>query len=104
MPEKALFAQVELIQVWLAATTALLGGMVSYFHRVQQGMKPSWVSIFAHMAVSGFAGLMCWLGCVQFDVPGPLTAICTGLAGHLGAEFIKILEKKLENKINEVIN
>lgn len=103
MPEKTLplLPQVEWIHVWLAALTALWGGLVSYFRRVQSGHPHSWTSVTMHMAMSGFAGLMCWLGCVQFNVPAPLTAICTGLAGHMGAEFIKIIEDKFEARLNQ---
>lgn len=99
MPEKQLLGQINDAHIWLATLTALWGGLVSYFRRVQQGMKHSLISIVMHMSMSGFAGLMCWLGCIQFDVPGPLTAICTGLAGHMGAEFIKIIEAKFEDKL-----
>lgn len=101
MPERLVISQLEWTHLWLAAITALWGGLVSYFRRVQQGMKHSWVSVFMHMSMSGFAGLLCWLGCVQFEVPGPLTAICTGLAGHMGAEFIKIVESKFEKQLNQ---
>lgn len=101
MPDKIILQNVEWTHAWLAASTALWGGLVSYFLRVQSGHTHSWLSITMHMASSGFAGLMCWLGCVQFDVPPALTAICTGLAGHMGAEFIKILEKRFENRITE---
>lgn len=99
MPERTLIAQLNDAHIWLATLTALWGGLVSYFHRVQQGMRHSWISIVMHMSMSGFAGLMCWLGCLQFEVPGPLTAICTGLAGHMGAEFIKIIEARFESKL-----
>ena len=98
MPEKTIMNDAA---IWLAVLTALWGGLVSYFRRVQAGMRHSWGSILMHMASSGFAGLLCWLGCIQFDVPGPLTAICTGLAGHMGAEFIKILETRFEAKLRE---
>lgn len=101
MPEKQLLGQINDAHIWLATLTALWGGLVSYFRRVQQGMKHSLISIVMHMSMSGFAGLMCWLGCIQFDVPGPLTAICTGLAGHMGAEFIKIIEAKFEDKLKD---
>ena len=103
MPEKML-AQLEWTHLWLAATTALWGGLVSYFRRVQSGVPHSWISLFMHMAMSGFAGLMCWLGCLQFDAPGPLTAICTGLAGHMGAEFIRIIEEKFESKLESAVD
>lgn len=103
MPERLVVAQLEWTHVWFAAITALWGGLVSYFRRVQSGMPHSWVSVFMHMSMSGFAGLLCWLGCLQFDVPGPLTAICTGLAGHMGAEFIKIIEAKFEVRLRESV-
>lgn len=99
MPEKTLVSQFEWSHVWLAALTALWGGLVSYFRRVQAGHSHSWASVTMHMASSGFAGLMCWLGCLQFEVPGPLTAICTGLAGHMGAEFVKIIEARFAQQI-----
>ena len=102
MPERMLLNQLEWIHVWLAAVTALWGGLVSYFRRVQSGMKHSWISVFMHMSMSGFAGLLCWLGCLQFEVPGPLTAICTGLAGHMGAEFIKIIEAKFSKQLHQM--
>lgn len=100
--EKTLMNQLNDSAVWLALLTALWGGLVSYFRRVQQGAKHSWLSIAMHMTSSGFAGLLCWLGCIQFDVPAALTAICTGLAGHMGAEFIKILETRFDSKLREL--
>ena len=103
MPEKTIIAlansDIQWNHVWLAILTALWGGLVSYFSRIQRGASHSWASVTMHMTMSGFAGLMCWLGCLQFDVPAPLTAICTGLAGHMGAEFVKILEAKFQAKI-----
>lgn len=85
----------------LAALTALWGGIVSYFRRIQSGEKHSWLSAAMHMTVAGFAGLMCWLGCVQFDVPAPITAICTGLAGHTGAEFLRIIEERFRRALHD---
>ena len=101
MPERLISNGIEWFHVWLAAITAMWGGLVSYFRRIQQGLKPSWVSALMHLSMSGFAGLMCWLGCVQFEVPGPMTALCCGLAGHMGAEFIKIIEAKFASKLTE---
>lgn len=106
MPEKTALqtfltsAGLDWLHIWLAAVTALWGGLVSYFRRIQGGMPHSWLSITMHMGMSGFAGLICWLACVQFAAPGPLTAICTGLAGHMGAEFIKIIEGRFVKKID----
>lgn len=102
MPERFLLfgsVQIDWMHSWFAALTAMWGGLVSYFRSIQSGNKHSFVSAAMHMSMSGFAGLLCWLGCIQFEVPGPLTAICTGLAGHMGAEFIKILEVRFSNRL-----
>jgi hypothetical protein len=101
-PEKTFFEQIQWTQAWLAALSALWGGVVSYFMRIQSGQPHSLFIICMHLSMSGFAGLMCWLGCVQFGASVPITAICTGLAGHMGAEFIKILELKFQERINRI--
>lgn len=102
MPEKSMLDQIQWFHAWLAAITAMWGGLVSYFRRIQTGEKHSWWGAIMHMSMSCFAGLMCWLGCVYFDIPGPITAMCTGLAGHMGAEFIKIIEAKFISKLSRV--
>lgn len=102
MPEKDIIANIGQFHAWLAGLTALWGGMVSYLRRVQRGEKFHAISAVMHLSMSAFAGLMCWLGCVQFDIPPALTAICTGLSGHMGAEFIKIIEDKFRSRIEEV--
>lgn len=101
MPERTLLSQIEWIHVWLAAVTALWGGLVSYFRQILSGEKHSLAKALIHLSMSGFAGLMCWLGCIHFGVPGPLTAICTGLAGHMGAEFIKIIEGRFKTRLGD---
>jgi len=103
MPDRIIFSQLDPAHVWLAIITALWGGVVSYFRRIQLGMKHSWASSLMHMASSSFAGLMCWLACLQFDVPAALTAICTGLAGHMGAEFIKIIETRFTKELQDKV-
>lgn len=87
-------------QIGLAAVTAVWGGLVGYFRAVQDGMKPTVISLIMHLSTSGFAGLLCWLGCMQLQANGYMTAICTGLAGHMGVEFVKILQKRFANKID----
>lgn len=98
--QQSVFGQLQWSHIWLASMTALWGGVVSYFRRIQSGHKHSWTSAFMHLSTSGFAGLMCWLACLHFAVPDFLTAICTGLAGHMGAEFIKLMEGRFKNKID----
>ncbi|EMB2321422.1 phage holin family protein [Acinetobacter baumannii] len=94
--------QVQWWHVLLAAITAMWGGIVNYLSKVQAGQKPTFVGAMIHLSMSGFAGLLCWLLCAQFQVAGFMTAICTGLAGHLGSEFIRLLEAKFVRKIKGV--
>lgn len=91
--------QVEWWHIVLAAVTAMWGGIVNYLGRIQKGEKPTVIGALIHLSMSGFAGLLCWLLCAQFGVAGFMTAICTGLAGHLGSEFVKLLEAKFIKKV-----
>lgn len=99
MPERLLAGQIEWIYVWLAAVTAMWGGLVSYFRQILAGEEHSWTKAFIHHSMSGFASLICLLGCLHFNVPVYLTGILAGLAGHMGAEFIKIIETRFRSKL-----
>lgn len=85
--------------IWLAAITALWGGLVSYFRKLQDGQPHSWLGVIMHLTTSGFAGLLCWLACLHVEAPMPITAICTGLAGHAGVEFIRLIQKRFLSKV-----
>lgn len=102
MPERLLAGQIEWLHIWLAALTAMWGGLVSYFRQILAGDQHSWTKVFIHLSMSGFAGLLCLLGCLHFNVPVYLTGILSGLAGHMGAEFIKILETRFRQRLRAV--
>ena len=102
MPERLLTGQVEWLHIWLATLTAMWGGLVSYFRQILAGEQHSWAKVFIHLSMSGFAGLICLLGCLHFNVPVYLTGILAGLAGHMGAEFIKIVERRFLKRLDEV--
>ena len=99
VPERLLGSQVEWLYVWLATLTAMWGGLASYFRQILAGEAHSWPKAFIHLSMSGFAGLICLLGCLHFNVPIYLAGILSGLAGHMGAEFIKIVEMRFRNKL-----
>lgn len=99
MPQNSFISQLDWLYVWLASLTALWGGLVSYFRRIQSGLPHSWWSLFMHISTSGFAGLLCLLGCLSFEVPVYVAGICCGIAGSMGSEFIKILEEKFQKKV-----
>lgn len=95
MPERFLTTSADSYVALLAMFAAFWGGVVSYFRRLEQGDKHSALAAVAHIATSGFAGLLAWLGCVAAEVPAPMTGVICGLAGHMGAELIRLAEARL---------
>lgn len=78
-----------------AFTAAFIGGAVSY---AKNNRPFSWLRITANLFMSGFAGLLCWHACDSLNLHGPITAICTGLAGHIGAEITQTIELNWKRK------
>lgn len=77
---------------------AIWGGIVSYSRRILSGERYSTFAAGAHILTAGFSGLLAALACLQSDVPAYLAGIISGIAGHMGAEFIKILELRFIRK------
>lgn len=94
LPERFLMQPGDYLVALLAMLAAIWGGLVSYFRRIQSGEKHSMLAAIAHIATSGFAGFLAWLGCVGAEVPPAMTGVICGLAGHMGAEFIRLLEHR----------
>lgn len=96
---KDIFEGVKETHVWLIVITALWGGLAGYIRRLQRGEAFRVVAVLMHMTTSGFAGLLCWLGCVELSMSPGLTAISTGIAGYMGGEFVKLLEERMRAKV-----
>ena len=92
MPERLLTS--DYLAGILAMFAAIWGGLVSYFRRIQSGEKHSVLTASTHIATSGFAGFLAWLACVGAEVSPAMTGIVCGLAGHMGAEFVRLLETR----------
>ncbi len=72
------------ITAFIAAT---LGGAISYLkHTAAYSLTGAITALF----MSGLSGFLCWLFCTALNLPAPLTAVCAGLAGHMGAELTRI--------------
>lgn len=78
----------------IAFVAAAWGGITGYLWQVKNGLKFSIFSLVVHMSMSGFAGFMCWLGCQHLGFSSGLTGFCCGLAGHMGAQFIALIESR----------
>ena len=96
MPERLLTS--DFLAGILAMFAAIWGGLVSYFSRIQSCERYSTFAAGAHILTAGFAGLLAALACLHADVPVYLAGIISGIAGHMGAEFIKILELRFIKK------
>jgi hypothetical protein len=86
--------------LWVIGVS-LWGGLVSYFDKKE---KFSWVSLFAHLSSSSFAGLMTFFLCQYGHVPGPLTGVLCGVAAHMGTPALlkmKIIRQFLDKEMDE---
>jgi hypothetical protein len=86
--------------LWVIGVS-LWGGLVSYFDKKE---KFSWVSLFAHLSSSSFAGLMTFFLCQYGHVPGPLTGVLCGVAAHMGTPALlkmKIIKQFLDKEMDE---
>jgi hypothetical protein len=72
---------------------SIWGGLVSFFEKKE---KFSWVSLFAHLSSSSFAGWMTFLGCQYAHISGPLVGIFCGVAAHMGTPALLKLASKFK--------
>lgn len=96
---KGLFDGLTIFQIWLIAITGMWGGLVGYLKRLQAGQKFRVWHLVMHIVTSGFAGLICWLICTETGVSPGTTAICAGMSGYMGAEFLQLVEAQFKTKV-----
>lgn len=73
---------------------ALFGGLVSWITKVRAGSLGPWSigSLVGELAISAFAGSMCYLLCDAWGVNLRMTIALVGVAGHMGTRSIAALE------------
>jgi len=102
MPEKDLNNYVALPYLWVLFLS-IWGGVVSFAGKVRRG-ETRWLNIMelvGEIFTSGFAGAMTFLICEATGMNQLLSACMVGIAGHMGARTIFMLEKMLEKKLND---
>lgn len=79
---------------------ALWGGTVNYLTRVKQGLVEvfSFRELVGEWAISGFAGVLTYMMCLELGFSGYLTGILTGISGHLGGRTISMFENYFKQK------
>lgn len=87
-------------QYGLVLGFALLGGLVSWYHKVRSGVLPGWSinHLIGELCTSAFAGVLVFFVCEYMGLPPLLTAAATGIAGHMGTRGITMLEGFMAKK------
>ncbi len=84
----------------LILAVALLGGIAGWYGKVRRGELPGWsmFHLMGELTTSALAGLLCFWVCEWANFAPLLTAVCTGVAGHMGTRAITILEETLAKR------
>lgn len=84
---------------------AVLGGVVSFYAKVRRGevVAVSILHLIGEITTSAFAGLLTFWLCEYFNAPQLLTAPLVGIAGHMGAKAIGMLEDAAKRRLEQRI-
>jgi len=74
---------------------AVLGGFASWYAKVRKGDIPAWSihHLMGELVTSALAGLLCWWLCEWAGFAPLLNAALAGIAGHMGARAITLIEE-----------
>lgn len=79
---------------------SVLGGLVSWWNKVRTGVIPatSINHLIGELCTSGFAGLLTFWFCEWSGFPQLLTAIFTGVMGHMGTRGMALFEEWMSRR------
>lgn len=79
---------------------AVFGGLVSFYAKVRRGEVEalSLMHLVGEICTSAFAGLMVFYLCEYMRLDQMLTAPFVGVAGHMGAKVITLLEDEAKRR------
>jgi len=73
---------------------AMWGGTANYISRqLRQNLPFSVVELIGEWSISGFSGLLTAYLCTHLELTFAMTAVATGIAGHMGGRSIFIIEQ-----------
>ena len=80
---------------------ALIGGISSYLGKLQRNeVKGKFLPFVTDVLASGFAGVLAALLATSMGLSTGMTYFCVGLAGHLGARAIFLMQLAVAKKFN----
>ncbi len=83
---------------------AIVGGLANWYRKVRAGeVNPGQLGhLIGELAISAFAGMMAFMLCMWAETPMPLTAALVGMAGHMGARALDIIEKAITARMKRL--
>lgn len=83
---------------------ALGGGLVSYMHKLQLGIRRpfSIIEFIGELVTSGFTGVITFWLCESSGISPLMTAVFVGISGHMGSRALFIIERMIENKLRKL--
>ena len=82
------------------------GGFVSFYAKTKKGVTRAWniTELFGEMATSALSGIITFYLCEYSGVPPLLSAALIAISGHMGSRLIFMIESKLEERAEKIIN
>ena len=94
------------VSLWLTLTMiAVLGGLVSYYRKVTNGVMPHalW-RLFGELVTSAFAGLSAAMLLADVDASLGWKAAIVGIVGHMGSRALDIFEDVVRTVLMSAAN
>lgn len=84
----------------LAIGISMAGGFVNWYSKVRRGHARVFnlIELVGEIAVSGFVGLLVFLGLIGLEYAPSVCAAAAGIGGHMGTRLLFICEQWLERK------
>lgn len=80
------------------------GGLVSYMHKLQLGVRRpfSLIEFIGELVTSGFTGVITYFLCESSGISPLLTAVFVGISGHMGSRALFLIERMIENRLRKL--
>lgn len=84
--------------LWVVGLS-VLGGIVSIYRSLKNGVRIGALELFGETATSAFAGLITFWWCEAAGFGQLTTACLVGIAGHMGGRLVESFETWLTQKL-----
>lgn|SRR5574343_981097 len=91
----------SLITYFWVTGLSVVGGLVSYMHKLQLGIRRpfSIIEFIGELVTAGFTGVITFWLCESSGISPLLSAVFVGISGHMGSRALYYIERMLEARI-----